>query len=299
MKKLTIKNLSLAFAGMLLFSAILTSCKKSSSPDVTLPDIGGYPSSDSVAASNLVAYWGFDGNQTEMKSGNNPAEAQGASYTNGVKGQGLALSNGFLYYTGVSGLTSLTSDFSVSAWFQVQNNKTDTSGHPSELFQYVSGNPTDQFGNINWTLETGAFKNTPEAGYDTLIIHPQIRDQAGGIQDNINNYPVNDTTLVKDTTGTWIYSVITWNASTHQLNLYANGVNVGNFPDRGTAVFTPDPSTSAIIGGWSNNVSALGVTADPKIYQPFTGSIDEVRVYNKTLSKDEISALYELGKAGR
>ncbi|HEU5054602.1 MAG TPA: LamG-like jellyroll fold domain-containing protein [Hanamia sp.] len=297
MKKLTIKNLSLVFTGVFLFSVILVSCKKSKS-DVKLPDIGGYPSSNAVAASNLVAYWDFDGNQTETKSGNNPADAQGASYTNGVKGQALSLANGYLYYTGVSGLTSLTSDFSVSAWFQVQNNKTDTSGFANEVFQYVSGTPSDAFGNINFSLETGQFKHTPDAGYDTLIIHPTFRDQAGGLQDNTNNYPVSDSTLVKDTTGTWVYSVITWNSSTHQFNIYANGAKVGNFPDRGTSVFTPSPSTSAIIGAWSSNIPALGLPAQ-SFAQPFTGAIDEVRVYSKTLSKDEISALYELGKAGR
>ena len=80
--------------------------------------------------------------------------------------------------------------------------------------------------------------------------------------------------------------------------MYANGVKIGNFPDRGTAVFTPSPSTSAIIGGWSTNVPALSLPEQP-IFQPFNGSIDEVRLYNKTLSTDEISALYQLAKAGR
>jgi hypothetical protein len=295
MKKLSLKHVSFILAGTFIFSTALTSCSKdNSTPDVPLPPIGGYSTSDSVAASNLVAYWNFDGNQNEIKSGNSPANAVGASYTGGIKGQAVKLDNGYLNYSGVTGLTSLTTDFSVSAWFQVQN---DTLG-AREVFQYASANPTDAFGNINFTLETKQYSHSPNTGYDTLIIHPTFRDEKGGLQDNTNNYPVNDTTLVKDSSGKWVHSTITWNAQSHQFNIWANGVKIGNFPTRGTSVFTPSSSTNAIIGGWSNNVAGSGLPAQD-FSIPFTGVIDQVRVYNKTLSDDEISALYQLEKAGR
>jgi len=284
-----------------LFFIALANCNKKKD-DVPLPPIDGYNNSNEVAAANLKAHWTFDGTQNEAISGNAPAQVVGASYVTGIKGQGVALASGYLYYTGVTGLTSVATDFSVSAWFQVQNNLTGVNG-AREVFQYVRANPSaapnDAFGNINLTLETQQFKNTPATGYDTLIIHPTLRDQAGGLQDNTNNYAAwTATNLVKDTAGKWIQSVITWNAATHVFDIWANGVKVGNYPNRGTSVFTPAASTSAVIGGWISNVTGIGVTLQG-FTLPFLGSIDEVRVYNKTLTDAEIGSLYKIERAGR
>lgn len=266
--------------------------------DVPLPTIDGYNNSNEVAAASLKAHWTFDGTQNEAISATAPAQAVGASYVTGIKGQGIGLANGFLYYTGVTGLTSVTTSFTVSAWVQVQNNAgLTTGGTPSEVFQYVKASPTvnDAFGNINFTLETGNFRNTPAAGYDTLIIHPTFRDPAGGLQDNINNFPLQ---LVKDTAGKWIHTLITYDATTHLFNIWANNVKVGNFPDRGTNVYTPAATTKAVIGAWIANVTGSGV--NPQGFTvPFVGSIDEVRVYNKALTDAEIGSLYKIERAGR
>jgi hypothetical protein len=282
-----------------LFLIALANCNKKD--DVPLPPIDGYNNSNEVAAANLKAHWTFDGTQAEAISGNAPTTVVGASYVTGIKGQGVALSSGYLYYTGVTGLTSVTSDFSVSAWFQVQNNLTGVVG-AREIFQYVTANPAvdanQALQNINFTLETQQFKNTPATGYDTLIIHPTLKD-ATGFQDNTNNYAAwTATNLVKDTAGKWIQSVITWNAATHIFDLWANGVKIGNFPNRGTAVFTPSASTKAVIGAWIANVTGSGVTLQG-FTLPFLGSIDEVRVYNKTLTDAEVGSLYKIERAGR
>jgi hypothetical protein len=281
-------------------SFVMGACN-SKDNDIVLPPIDGYNNSNEVAAANLKAHWTFDGTQNEAISGNAPAQAVGTSYVTGIKGQGVGLASGYLYYTGVTGLSAVTTDFSVSAWFQVQNNLTGVVG-AREVFQYVRANPSaapnDAFGNINFSLETQQYKNTPATGYDTLIIHPTLRDQAGGLQDNTNNFPVSPTNLVKDTSGKWIHSVITWNAATHKFDIWANAVKVGNYPDRGTSVFTPAASTSAVIGAWISNVTGIGVTLQG-FTLPFLGSIDEVRVYNKTLTDAEIGSLYKIERAGR
>ena len=301
MKTNTLKQLSALLTVALVMALAVTSCKKKS--DVALPQIGGYNNANEVAAANLMAFWGFEGTQKDDKSGVSPAQVVGASYVPSFKGQGISLTNGFLYYTGVTGLSSVTTAFSVSAWFQVQDNATATTGGlPNNIFQYVRANPSanvnNPFGNINFTLETGAFKHTPATGYDTLIIHPTYRDPAGGLQDNINNYPINATNIVKDTAGKWISSVITYDPTTHLFNIWANGNKIGNFPDRGTNVYTPSASTNAIIGGWISNVTGSGV--NPQAFAvPFNGYIDEVRIFNKALTDAEINSLYLLEKAGR
>jgi hypothetical protein len=296
------KNLLLLLvSGAVLSASVFTisSCKKKE--DVVLPPIGGYNNSNEVASANLKAHWTFDGTQKEEISGVNPTQAVAASYVTGTKGQAVALNNGYLYYTGVTGLSSVTTAFSVSAWIQVQNNLAGVNG-AREVFQYVRANPSttpnDAFGNINFSLETQQYPHTAATGYDTLIIHPTYRDQAGGLQDNTNNYPVSSTNLIKDTSGKWIHSVITYDPATHLFNIWANGVKVGNYPDRGTNVYTPSASTAAVIGGWISNVTGIGTNLQG-FTLPFLGSIDEVRVYNKALLDTEISALYQLEKAGR
>jgi hypothetical protein len=282
-----------------LFLIAFANCNKKD--DVPLPQIDGYNNSNEVAAANLKAHWTFDGTQNETISGNAPTQATGAAYVTGIKGQGIGLTNGFLYYTGVTGLTSVTSDFSLSAWIQVQNNLTGVTG-AREVFQWARANPSvdpnQALGNINLTLETQQFKNTPATGYDTLIIHPTFKDGGAGFQDNTNNFPVTAASLVKDTAGKWIQTVITWNATTHKFDVWANAVKVGNYPDRGTSVFTPSISTKAIIGAFISNVTGSGVNIQG--YElPFLGAIDEVRVYNKTLTDAEIGSLYKIERAGR
>jgi Concanavalin A-like lectin/glucanases superfamily len=300
MKQRQFRNFGLCVLAVLTTGVMISGCDDDED-DVPLPPIGGYNSSNDVAAANLKAHWTFDNTQKERFSGVDPAQAVAATYITGRKGQAVSLNNGYLYYTGVTGLSSVTTAFSVSTWFQVQNNLTGVTG-ARELFQWVRANPStapnDAFGNINFTLETGVFKNTPATGYDTLMLKPTYRDQTGGLQDNTNNYPMTAATVVKDTAGKWIHSIITYDPTTHLFNIWANGVKVGNYPDRGTNVFTPTASTAAVIGAWISNVTGIGVT--PQGFTlPFLGAIDEVRVYNKALLDSEISALYLLEMAGR
>jgi len=294
MKRLSLRKVSLILAGTFLFSVGMTSCSKTDdTPDVELPDIGGYSSSDSVAATNLVAYWNFDGNKNEIKSGTAATSSERDTYTTGIKGQAIKLDSGYVFYNSIPGLNGM-SKFSVSSWVQVQNSQTP--GYTSLIFQLTKPNST--FGNINLGVETG---NRP-AGNDTIKFHAWYAD-AGGLQDNTND-PFGDPPVgvVKDTSSNhWIFVTSTYDNSDPaniQFKLYANGVSIGKYDDRDDHTYTPGTPSSVVIGGWLNNVPGQPHTSDTWPHA-FVGSIDQVRVYNKTLSADEISALYQLEKAGR
>ena len=302
MKKLSVKNIVIIFAGTFLFSAFITSCSKdNSTPDVTLPDIGGYPSSDSVASSNLVAYWNFDGNQKEIISGTDATSSANVSYTDGVEGQALKFDSGYVFYNSIPALDGMTS-FTVSAWVQVRNNgreagdtTTPDNSFTSMIFQ--ASKPTDAFGNINLGLET----SQRPASNDTLIVHGWYTDPAGGLQDNRNdpfgNPPVG---VVLDTTGKWINVAMTVdNSNPAMIKMYANGKSIGAYDDRGSNVYTPVTPSSVIIGGWLNTVPNVPHTSVGYPTHGFVGNIDQVRVYNKALSLDDLSALYQLEMAGR
>ncbi len=299
MKKLSMKNVSLILAGTFLFSAAMTSCSKSSTPpDVPLPPIGGYANSDAVAATNLVAYWNFDGNQNEMKSGTAATSSANATYTTGVKGQAVKLDSGYVFYNSIPALNALTT-FSVSAWVLVNNNgmapaDVVNNSFTSMIFQLTKPNST--FGNINLGLET----SWKPASNDTMVVHGWYTDPSNGLQDNRNDpYGTPPVGVVIDTTGKWMNVMMTVdNSNPVNFLIYANGVNIGAYSSRGTSVYTPMTPSSVIIGAWGNNVPSLDHTSDTWPHA-FVGSIDQVRVYNKALSPDEISALYQLEKAGR
>ncbi len=289
------KNVSLILAGTFLFSALLTSCTKdSTTPDVPLPPIGGYAASDSVASANLVAYWNFDGNQKEIKSGTDATSASGATYTSGIKGQAIKLDSGYVFYNSIPALNGMTT-FSVSAWVQVRNNF-DTLGNAFTSMIFQLSKPASTFGNINLGLET----SWKPASNDTLVVRGWYTDPSNGLQDNRNDpFGTPSVGAVLDTAGKWINVMMTVdNSDPVNCLIYANGVSIGAYNTRGPNVYTPMTPSSVIIGGWLNNVPGQPHTSDTWPHA-FVGSIDQVRVYNKALSSNEISALYQLEKAGR
>ncbi len=292
MKKFSIKNVSLILAGTFLFSVAITSCKDKKT-DVVIPPIGGYNNSDEVAASNLVAYWNFDGNQNEIKSSTAATSSDRVTYTAGIKGQAVKLDSGYLFYNSIPALNSMTA-FSVSAWVMVRNNGGPTNAFTSMVFQ--TSKPTSTFGNINLGLET----SWKPATNDTLVVHGWYTDPPGGLQDNRNDpYGTPSVGAVLDTAGKWIHLTMTVdNGNPVNFLIYANGKSIGAYNMRGTSVFTPLLPSSVIIGGWLNNVPGQPHTSDTWPHA-FVGSIDQVRVYNKALSQTDISALYQLELAGR
>mgnify|MGYP001552234601 FL=1 len=294
MKTLSMKNVSLILAGTFLFSAVMTSCSKKSTPDVTLPPIGGYASSDSVAAANLVAYWNFDGNQNEIKSGTAATSSDRVSYTTGIKGQALLCDSGYVFYNSIPALNGMTT-FSVSAWVQVRNNS-DTTGNNFNSMVFQLSKPNSTFGNINLGMDTQNYLPSN----DTLTVHGWYTDPLNGLQDNRNDpYGTPPVGVVLDTAGHWIHTVMTVdNSNPVNFHMYANGVDIGAYNERGTELYTPMTPSSVIIGGWLNNVPGQPHTSDTWAHA-FVGGIDQVRVYNKALSPDEVSALYQLELAGR
>ena len=293
---------------MLLAAAVLTigfvSCDKKKD-DVKLEPIGGYQNSDEVAKTNLVGYWSFDKNGNEIKTGTAPTSTANDSYVDGgVKGKALSLNKGYLYFAKALAPLASNQGFTVSAWIQVKNNFIDggnppENNHPMSYFQ--SARPGQLFGNITAMNEAGQYS----INSDTMVVK-SIYSNDGGTQDNINNYgePGDFGIIKKAGTNKWVNVVTTYNptggnGSQSIFRIYADGVMVSNknFENRGANSFKYSPN-EIIIGGWYNNVAGKKVSDDAWTV-PFTGKIDELRVWNKNLSEAEITAIYDLGQAGR
>lgn len=298
MKK--VSGFLLLSSGLLIAAVTFNSCSKNSDP--ALPPIGGYNNSDEVGAANLVAYWPLDGSGNESKTNTAPTSSVGASYvTPGVKGQALSLLNGYLYYGAQLGTLVSNQGFTISAWVQVTNTGGLT-GTPYQYFQ--SAIPGQLFGNVNCLIEAGQYNFAS----DTMSVKSIYKDLNGGTQDNINNYGDIDVDykVVKAAgTSKWVNIVTTYNpaggtGAESIFRVYANGVLVSNkkFENRGVSSFKFYTPSEVIIGGWYNNIPGKTVSADTWT-TPFNGKIDEIRVWSKLLAEADITAVYNLGVAGR
>ena len=305
MKKRTIKPILqfLTLGG--IFSVLVAgNCNKNN--DVPLPQIGGYNNSNEVAAANLKAYWPLDGNGTESKSGTVPTSTVGVTYaTGGIKGQAATFSNGYIYYaSAVGGALPSNQPFSISAWVQGANNFVNggnppANNHPYQFFTLAR--PGQFWGNVNLLYEAGQYG----VASDTMVFK-SIYKLASGEKDNINNYgpPGSYKVIKKAGTGQWVHVVTTYNpaggtGAESIFRIYADSAlaSTVNFENKGSNSYVYAPH-EVIIGGWYNNIPGKTITPDTWT-TPFTGKLDEIRVYNKLLSDAEIIALYHLGKAGR
>lgn len=271
-------------AGGLIFS--VTSCKE----DEALPPIGGFNSADEVAASNLVAHWAFEGDGKEHKSGAVPAKSENATFVTGAKGKAVKFAQGYLSYNEIAALNSLP-NMSVSLWANYDNN-----GASATSF-FSMTRPNEWAGNINFLTETGWKK----AGNDTLVVKGLVvtnKDGNPSWQDS-RNEPSKGGVQAPKGVNKWHQMVMTWDGSNSNFKIYVDGVKVSNpeWEVRGTTgplnFYTP---TKPLIGAWGTNLPG----GTPEAWQKaMTGSLDELRVFNKALTDAEISALYQLELAGR
>ncbi len=276
-----------------LAALFFSACKKDGNPNnlpgVSAADyvgkIDGYNSSDEVFPGNLKAYWSFDDTNNELKSGTAPTLTANSSFVaDGVKGKGLSLNAGYLYYA--TQLAAFKTDslksFSISVWVRILNNGSKR----TMLFQLAR--PGIFSGNINFALNTNAATTV-----DNLTIQPTFNTIGGGFQDNLNTV-----LKPKTSTTTWTHLVLTYNGTTGVFDNWADGVKIGAFPNRGTGnnLFKSYEPSEVIIGANYNSIPGKTVNADVN-FAPMTGQIDEIRIFNISLPDAHIKALFNLGVA--
>lgn len=293
----------LVSAMLLSFAAVsLVSCGSDDDGGSSLPPIGGYNSADEVGSSNLVAYWGLNGDGKEAISGATPATTQGATFGEGVKGQGVTLTNGYLAYNPITNLSTTLNSFSISAWINVKNNN-DTGGSSSVFLSLTR--PNEWAGNINFMAETGWQPSTS----DTLTVKGLIVSANDlGWQDTRNAAKVSPeeataghVAFPNKVAGSWAHAVLTWDGPSRMFKVYVNGQKISNpaWELRGSETspaFAFATPTRPVIGALETFVTGTSGDAWNK---GLTGKLDEIRVWNVALPQADINALYELEKAGR
>ncbi|MGI8600643.1 MAG: LamG-like jellyroll fold domain-containing protein [Chitinophagaceae bacterium] len=298
----SIKQYKLTFIILFIASAIFGSCKKDGNPN-NLPEVSpesyagkidGFDSSAQIFPQNLVAYWSFDNTKAELKSGKTPTETANDSFIDaGVKGKAISLNAGYLYYGSQFDAfkTESLKSFTISMWIQILNN----GSKKTQIFQIAR--PGKLNGNIDFILDT---ELSPATNTDHLRIRGYFSTVGDGRQDNVNAFGSQN---LSPTIGAnkWTHLVLTYNISTAVFNIWADGIKVGNFPNRSTAannLFKSWEPSEVIIGGNYNTIPGKAVNTNVT-FAPMTGSIDEIRVYNTALPDAHIKALYNLGRAGK
>lgn len=282
---------------VVLAASVLSACEYDGNPnnlkDVSPADyegkIDGYNSSEEIYPKNLIAYWSFDDTKNETISKTAPTASVNDTYVaNGVRGKALSLNNGYLYYAKQfeSFKTDNLKSFTISHWVQIQNNGT------KRTMTFQLARPGMLNGSINVALNTNAF---PATNTDILRIQPTFSTVGGGTQDNLNN-----NLSPKIGAEKWTHVVITYNGTSGVFNIWADGVKIGGFPNRGVGnnLFRAYEPSEVIIGANYNSIPGKEVNSDAN-FAPMTGRIDEIRVYNITLPDAHIRSLYNLGKANK
>ena len=319
------KTTSYFFAGVMLLSAgLITSCKKdSNTPDPGLPPIGGYSSSDSVSANNLVAKWSFENNLNESKN-NLTGVGTNVNYTAGKKGQawqGSSTAPSYAIYTSPASIAASLGSYSIAFWMNSDSMKlplaAPTQGHGAQgLFTIVDA--AGFWGGVNLFIE-----NRSPADNDTLKLKLLVHNNRTGViwQDQS---PI---LRIPGALKTWIHVVLTYDGGTGKFTAYINGAQGGKLEIPYGPVTTGSYTQYASDPGDINNTMgapiqgavqlpvstqiALGTfqfTTTPALntggtQQPwattYAGQMDEFRVYKSALSSSEVSALFQLETAGR
>ncbi|RAW00673.1 LamG-like jellyroll fold domain-containing protein [Pseudochryseolinea flava] len=282
--------------------ATITSC--GSDDDDSLPPIDGYNNSNEVSSGNLLAHWSFDDTNSERISNTAASNTYGSvTYTTGQIGNALKLDQGALVYPTINAINTANAlnNYTVSLWVNITNNKRSANSGFTSLFSLIPTNATDVWGDVNACVETS--RHLPSS--DTLELKNLQRSHTeGGVITNDNLAMFNDDTdKGKWFMGAkkWAHYVMTWNATTNEYKLYANGSSHGAYDARNEGgIMIMDVPVKAVFGSLASSDIGFAEAGEQRDWNPWaTAMIDDVRVYNTVLSQVEITALYNLGVAGR
>ena len=214
--------------------------------------LGVAPSASAINTTGLVAHYAFDGNANDDSgNANNGTVVGGAAFTSGKTGSALAITNGTQYVSGPN--VTVGTSFSFAGWYKIDSAQT-VQGTIGQWYSFFN---TSQY--CGTTL-LGMMYNRP-SGY--IRIYP-----AGNGCSGVHDIPV---TLPLDA---WFHFATTYDGSL--IRTYVNGVLVDQF------------AYSTNITGSQQLIVGASV---PNVAYNWIGAIDDVYVFNRSLSSAEITSL--------
>ena len=240
--------------------------------------VAGYSSSSQVAAANLVARWAFNGSYIDSVSAvvGTAVNAAGISYVAGKMGQAVQVKNrGYIDSNRAATIAALKS-FTLACWIQ----------QPTSL----AGSPTTF---MPFSLDKAGY-SWEQTKFFMLFDQPDNATNTLGKVCIMDQWFDKGKVWPRMLDGNWHQMAISFDGTTGALRVYIDGTLL---PQSSAHSFTPqnnfgDADSFSLGGpndatntanGWMNSLS---------------GNLDEFKVFNKTLTTDEIQALYALQNAG-
>ena len=253
-------NLRLTKWLLLSLVAMATVCSSNAMP---------VPPSCVPAPSGLVGWWPGEGNANDVFGANN-GMLENVTFTNGMVGQGFYL-NGSNADVQIPDSASLKpASVTVETWVRLDALASPVAAYPG--LQYIVFKQNTRDGDFEgYDLE----KNRID---DQDVFRFQVTSADG------TQVPVASTTIPQ--VGVWYHLAGTYDSSSGYVNLYVNGALEGS----AYAGFPLDYGTRPVF---------IGTTGQPGWDGRVQGTVDEVSIYNRALSSDEIASIYSAGSAGK
>jgi len=237
-----------------------------------LPDPGADPTTTGTAGWDLlpkdlyIAYYPFNGNPNDESGNGYNGTVYGATLTDGVKGNtntaysfSKATSNNYIDMA----RAATTNEITITVWFR----RSDT---------------TD-----GWIINNRTSASTVAQAEYQLYFYQGANLAFSLWNSNGDITTTTFSSVLNSTTDTWTFASITVNSS-GVVNVYKNAVLDGTGILSG-AINTGSLFTRIGKPGWMNSLSPTELN--------FNGSIDNIRIYGKALSIEEILTIYNEEKA--
>jgi hypothetical protein len=231
------------------------------------------PASCITPPAGLVSWWPGEGNANDIWDGNPGTLLNGATFTAGKVGQAFSF-DGVDDQVQIPDATNLApAQLTVGFW--MRSNVDLNSNTPASVYLIPVGK-----------LNSGIDVYRNVEGYD-FNYYPKSGFFAFGISRSDGFRAYASKGEITFSAGAWHHIAGTYDQS--NIKLYIDGVLAGTTP----ASFQIDyHSAPLLIGGGVKHLLFSSVD------QYFNGSIDEVEIYNRALSAEEIAGIYNAGSAG-
>lgn len=240
-----------------------------------------------IAKSNLVAYFAFNGDGNDAVASLAPVEKPNVKFAKGRRGQALQGADNayFLYNLPATSPIRTLKGFAMAMWFK--NPQIPSSQAPVPMIFQVTNDDDLFWGNLSLTMDR-------HDSADTLNMKTTFRKDGASWANQFVGFPTSAYTPDR-----WFHVVYQYDNVTSAYNVYVNGAKITtdeNVINRksgdgegplGDLNFVK--ASNIIIGGWMPKVKN-GATDEWMGW--FNGMLDEFRIYDRALTDAEVSALY-------
>jgi hypothetical protein len=323
------KNKYIFLCASVVVAQFLGSCNEDSIDKVNSPityeKVGGYESSDAIAATNLITKLSFENNLADSKNNISGFVGSNMAYGIGIKGNAYSGSNSQERYVTADATSKVTTlnSFTISFWMNTANTvdpATPGQGKGAQgIFSIVR--PLQFWGGLNVFLENPD-KNFP----NRLRLKLSVENGRTGVAWKGQGAMMNiDNGLNK-----WMHVVFTYNAGTSVVSAYVNGVLSANLSG---FAYAPAAGVEGVATWYADNPGGLDNPNNAPKYGNFemagtngkvvfgthqfettpplnngsqqnwatsyAGLMDEFRIYDVALPINDVKALFTLEKDKR